>query len=70
MKANQLAKQGTKKNLASIIFIERAYKVNITVDPEGQGKNKSIQFPTIQSYTLLQHMFCVRVNACPDSTTS
>lgn len=39
----------------SIIFTERAYKVNTIVDSEGQGKNKSIQFPIKQNYTSLQH---------------
>ena len=34
---------------------ERAYKVNTIVDSEGQGKNKSIQFPIKQNYTSLQH---------------
>ena len=43
-----------RKNLVSTIFPERAYKVNIIVDSEGQGKNKSIQCPIKQNYTLLQ----------------
>lgn len=48
-----------RKNLVSIIFTERAYKVNTIVDSEGQGKNKSIQFPIKQNYTLLQHTYFV-----------
>lgn len=40
MKASQMTKQGTQKNLATIIFVEGAHKIHIIVDSEGQGKNK------------------------------
>lgn len=58
MKENQMTKQVAKKNLAPIIFPEGAPKVHITVASEGEGKNKSFQFPYIQNYILLQHVFC------------
>lgn len=54
MKAKQMTKQETKKNLSSI-SVAGVHKVNITVGSEGQSKNKSIPFPTIHSYILLQH---------------
>lgn len=53
MKTNQMTKQGTKKNLSSIIFAEGTHKVPIIVDSVGQGKNKSIHFATLQNYILL-----------------
>lgn len=51
-----MTKQETKNNLAPIIFPEGVYKVNITVDSEGKGKNKSIPFPYIQN--------CIFYNMC------